>query len=115
MLFEGAVTSTALIEMLSGSNVNADIYSFGRSTTQALISVYAMRMAAVFTLSVSTLGLRTSAIPRWVCLLGYLVAAVLLLGSGERTWIPFLFPTWVLLLSVVILFTRPPVREVAAE
>jgi len=112
MLFQGAVTSTALMEMLSGSNVNADIYAFGRGTTQALISVYAMRMAAVFTLSVSTLGLRTSAIPRWVCLLGYLIAVVLLLGSGERTWIPFLFPVWVLLLSVVILFTRPLVREV---
>jgi hypothetical protein len=70
MLFEGAVTSTALMEMLSGSNVNADVYAFGRSSTQALISVYAMRMAAVFTLSVSTLGLRRSAILRWVCLLG---------------------------------------------
>ena len=75
MLFEGAVTSTGLMEMLAGSNVNADIFAYGRSTTQALISVYAMRMAAVFTLSVSTLGLRTSAIPRWVCYLGYLVAA----------------------------------------
>jgi hypothetical protein len=115
MLFAGAVTSTALMEMLSGSNANADVYAFGRSTTQALISVYAMRMAAVFTLSVSTLGLRTSAIPRWVCLLGYLVALVLLLGSSERSWIPFLFPAWVLLLSVVILFTRPPVRAVAIE
>jgi hypothetical protein len=114
-LFESAVTSTAMMEMLSGSNVNPDVYAFGRGTTQALISVYAMRMAAVFTLSVSTLGLRTSAIPRWVCLLGYLVAVVLLLGSGERTWTPFSFPAWVLLLSVVILFTRPLVREVAAE
>jgi hypothetical protein len=115
MLFQGAVTSTALMEMLSGSNVNADVYAFGRGTTQALISVYAMRMAAVFTLSVSTLGLRTSAIPRWVCLLGYLVAVVLLLGSGERTWTPFLFPAWVLLLSVVILFTRPEVPGVPTE
>ena len=67
MLFQGAVTSTALMEMLSGSNVNADVYAFDRGTTQALISVCAMRMAAVFTLSVSTLGLRTSAIPRWMC------------------------------------------------
>jgi hypothetical protein len=115
MLFEGAVTSTALLEMLSGSNVNADVYEFGRGSTQTLISVYAMRMAAVFTLSVSTLGLRTSAIPRWVCLLGYLVAVVLLLGSGERTWTPFLFPAWVLLLSVMILITRPQVRDVAVE
>src|SRR6185436_21119579 len=45
MLFQGAVTSTALMEMLSGSNVNADVYAFDRGTTQALISVCAMRMA----------------------------------------------------------------------
>ena len=115
MLFQGAVTTTALMDMLSGSNVNVDIYAFGRSNTQSLISVYAMRMAAVFTLSVSTLGLRTSAIPRWVCLLGYLVAALLLFASGEHKWTPFLFPTWVLLVSVVILFTRPQVRDVAIE
>ena len=107
MLFEGAVTSTGLMEMLSGSNVNGDIFAYGRSTTQTLISVYAMRMAAVFTLSVSTLGLRTSAVPRWVCYLGYLVAAVLLLAAGEHKWTQLVFPGWVLLLSIVILFTRP--------
>ena len=66
-----------------------------------------MRMAAVFTLSVSTLGLRTSAIPPWVCYLGYLVAAVLLLVTGEDKWTQLLFPAWVLLVSIVILFTRP--------
>jgi hypothetical protein len=115
MLFEGAVTSTGLMEMLSGSNVNADIFAYGRSTTQALISIYAMRMAAVFTLSVSTLGLRTSAIPRWVCYVGYLVAAVLLLVAGEDRWTQLLFPAWVLLVSVVILFTRPQVRAAATE
>jgi hypothetical protein len=64
MLFEGAVISTGLMEMLSGPNVDADIFAYGRSTTDTLISIYAMRMATVFTLSVSTLALRTSAIPR---------------------------------------------------
>ena len=72
-----------------------------------LISVYAMRMAAVFTLSVSTVGLRTSGLPRWVSYLGYLVALTLLLAAGEHKWFQLLFPTWVLLVSVVILFTRP--------
>ena len=74
-----------------------------------------MRMAAVFTLSVSNLGLLTSAIPRWVCYLGYLVAAVLLLVAGEDRWTQLLFPAWVLLVSIVILFTRPQVRAAATE
>jgi hypothetical protein len=107
MLFMGAVNATGLLAMLAGPNPKADLFAYGRSSTQALISVYAMRMAAVFTLSVSTVGLRTSALPRWVSYLGYLVALTLLLAAGEHKWFQLLFPTWVLLVSVVILFTRP--------
>jgi len=110
MLFIGAVTSTSLLTMLAGSDPNADLFAYGRSTTQTLISVYAMRMAAVFTLSVSTVGLRTSGLPRWVSYLGYLVALTLLLAAGEHKWFQLLFPAWVLLVSVVILLVRPPTR-----
>jgi hypothetical protein len=111
MLFTGAVTSTSLLEMLAVSNPNADLFAYGRSTTQTLISVYAMRMAAVFTLSVSTVGLRASAMPRWVSYLGYLVALILLVAAGEQKWFQLLFPAWVLLVSVVILFVRPASRD----
>ena len=107
MLFIGAVNSTSLLEMLAGPNPNADLFAYGRSSTQELISVYAMRMAAVFILSVSTVGLRTSGLPRWVSYVGYLVALTLLLAAGEHKWFQLLFPTWVLLVSVVILFTHP--------
>ena len=107
MLFSGTVTSTSLMAMLAGASVNADIWAFGRNSTQAIISVYAMRMAAVFTLSVSTLGLRTGALPRWVSFIGYAVALALLVAAGEHKWTQLVFPAWVLLVSVVILFTRP--------
>lgn len=110
MLFVGAVTSTSLLAMLAGSDPNADLFAYGRSTTQTLVSVYAMRMAAVFTLSVSTVGLRTSGLPRWVSYLGYLVALTLLVAAGEHKWFQLLFPAWVLLVSVVILVVRPPTR-----
>lgn len=106
MLFAGAVSSTSLLEMLAGSNVNADVWSFGRNNAQALVSVYALRMAAVFTLSVSSASLRTTAVPRWVSFLGYLVALVLLFAAGEQKWAQLVFPAWVLLLSIVILFSR---------
>ncbi len=115
MLFTGAVTSAGLMGMLAGSNINADLFAYGRDTTQGFMSVYAMRMAAVFTLSVSTAGLRTSAFPRWLAVVGYLAAVVLLVAAGEHRWTQLVFPTWVLLVSVVILFTRPhaPPRFVA--
>jgi hypothetical protein len=66
--------------MLAGANANADVFAYGRDTAQGLFSVYAMRMAAVFTLSVSTVGLRTSALPRWVSYVGYLMAS----GGSRR-------------------------------
>jgi hypothetical protein len=111
MLFEGAVTSSSLLNMLAGSNVDANLWAYGRDSTQTLISVYAMRMAAVFTISVSTAGMRTKALPRWLSIVGYLAALVLLLAAGEHKWTQLVFPAWVLLVSLVILFTRPPRRE----
>jgi hypothetical protein len=110
MVFMGAVNSTGLLAILAESDPSADLFIFGRSTAQTLISVYAMRMAAVFTISVSTLALRTSGLPRWVSYLGYLVALTLLLAAGEHRWFQLLFPSWVLLVSIVILVVRPPTR-----
>ncbi|HEX3197244.1 MAG TPA: hypothetical protein VHR39_06765 [Propionibacteriaceae bacterium] len=107
MLFVGAGTSTSLMAALAGTSVNAEVYAFGRSTIRSLFSVYAMRMAAVFTLAVSTVGIRTSAVPRWVCYLGYLVGLTLLVAAGAYQWTQLVFPAWVLLFSLVILFNRP--------
>ena len=110
MMFMGAVTAASLLTMLTSSNLNPELFAFGRTTAQTLISVYAMRMAAVFTLSVSTVGLRTSGLPRWISYLGYLVALTLLLAAGEHRWFQLLFPAWVLLVSVAILLTHPAAR-----
>jgi hypothetical protein len=115
MLFVGAVLSGGLLAMFAGPSVNAELFAYGRNTTQTLISVYAMRMAAVFTISVSTVGLRTSAMARWVSYIGYLVALILLVAAGEHKWTQLLFPAWVLLVSIVILLTRPPSRDGGAE
>lgn len=111
LLFSGAVISSSLVHMLDGPNANADVWAYGRDNSQGLISVYAMRMAAVFTLSVSTAGLRASALPRWVSYAGFLIALGLLLGSGELKWMQLLFPAWVLLVSMAILLTPPADRD----
>jgi hypothetical protein len=115
MLFVGAVTSASLLTVLAQSNVPAELWAYGRTSTQVLISVYAMRMAAVFTLSVSTLGLRTAALPRWVSVVGFVVALVLMVAAGEHKWSQLVFPAWVLMVSLVILFTRPPARPHVTE
>ena len=107
MVFIGAVISASLMTMLAGPHPDPGLWEYGRENTQVLVSVYAMRMAAVFTLSVSTAGLRTAAFPRWVSYVGFLIALVLLVAAGEHKWTQLAFPAWVLVLSVVILFTRP--------
>ncbi|WP_235521237.1 hypothetical protein [Cellulomonas sp. Leaf395] len=114
MLFQGAVTATSLVAMASGNDLDAGVWTFGRGTTESLISVYAMRMAAVFTLSVSTVALRTAAVPRWVPFSGYGVALVLLLVAGEHKWAQLLFPAWVLVLSIAILLTPAHARPATA-
>src|SRR6478735_10520296 len=101
MVFIGAVISASLMTMLAGPHPDPGLWEYGRENTQVLVSVYAMRMAAVFTLSVSTAGLRTAAFPRWVSYLGFLVALVLLVAAGEHRWTQMAFPAWVLVLSVV--------------
>jgi len=111
MLFMGTVTSTSLMVMLVRPSPDVEIFAYGRSTTQVLISVYAMRMAAVFTLSVSTVGLRTAALPRWVCYLGYLVGLTLMLAAATFQWSQLVFPAWVLLVSLALLMTRPDSPE----
>ena len=86
MLFGATVTSGSLLQMLAGQGTNADVLAYGRDISQEYLSVYAMRMAAVFTISVSTASLRTAALPRWVSYLGYLIALVLLVAAGEHRW-----------------------------
>ena len=92
MVFQAAVNANSLLEVLAKPRLATDLWDFGHGSTQVLISVYAMRMAAVFTLSVSTVGMRASAFPRWLALLGYAVALVLLLGAGEHRWVQLAFP-----------------------
>ena len=111
MLFTGAVTLTGLLEVVATADPDAGVYGYGRSTTQTLVSVYAMRMAAVFTLSVSTVGIRTRSLPRWVSYVGYLVALTLMVAAGEHKWTQLVFPTWVLLVSVVLLISRPAIPQ----
>ncbi len=111
MLFAGAASSSSVLELSTRPSPDLEVWAFGRDSTQTLVSVYAMRMAAVFTLSVSTVGVRTRAIPRWVAYLGFASALVLLVAAGEHKWTQLVFPCWVLLVSIVILLTRPPERS----
>jgi len=101
MLFvASAVTAGFLADAALRPGAPQQVSGFGRRIGAVVLHTYAMRMAAVFTISTATIGLRTGFIPRWLGFLGYAVALVLLLAIGATPWVELLFPLWVLLLSL---------------
>jgi hypothetical protein len=107
LLFAGAVTASSMLVMLEDPRASPEVWAFGQENTRGLLAVYAMRMAAVFTLSVCTAALRTSSVPRPVCYVGYVVAIGLLLAPSGQSWVHLMFPGWVLLVSGSLLLSRP--------
>jgi hypothetical protein len=106
MLFASAAVAAGLVasaEANSRSLVESGAWEMGRHLTHDLLVVYAMRMAAVFTLVTSTILLRTGTGPRWLAASGYLIALLMLLTAGFVAWIELLFPAWLLALSLHIL------------
>ncbi len=101
--FAGGLIANAVAG--SGAAPGPDTLAVGRQVTGLLLHVYAMRMAAVFTMSTATITLRTRVVPRWIGMLGFAVAVVLLISVGLTPWVELLFPAWILLLSIDILRT----------
>ncbi|MEU6254712.1 hypothetical protein [Streptomyces sp. NPDC047043] len=81
---------------------------FGRHFAYALLTTYAMRMAAVFIITTSTIGRRRGVLPRPLVALGYLAGLTLLVVGSSVPWSELVFPAWALLLSLNILRGRRP-------
>jgi hypothetical protein len=104
MLFVAAATAGALVAVAASSaQPGSDTLSLGRNVTTSLLNVYAMRMAAVFTLTTVTIARRTQIVSRWLTLAGLACAVVLMVGIGISPWVELLFPLWILALSLDIL------------
>jgi hypothetical protein len=106
MMFQVGAASVALIQTLgdgSLSLVQSGAYALSRAETYQTMHTYAMKMAGVFMISTSTISLKTRIFPRWMAMLGYVLALMLLLSIGRTEWFLLIFPLWVLLISVYIL------------
>lgn len=86
------------------SPASQDALTFGRMVMYQLSHNYAVRMAGVFMLSLGTIWFRTGLMPRWLALLTLVVAITLIIVFDERFVISLIFPGWVLLISLYILF-----------
>lgn len=95
---------------VAGTEINTDVALFGQMTVLALSKTYAVKMAAVFMISLATIWLRTELMPRWLVIVTYLAALSILAVSDLNMWIVMAFPVWVLIVSVLLL-TRAGVFE----
>lgn len=106
MIFTVAAIAGGIIRGLGAapeSLIQSGAYLLGRAELAQFMHIYAMKMAAVFMITTSTISLQTRIVPRWIVLLGFILALILLLSVGTIQWIPLLFPVWVLLISIYIL------------
>ena len=102
MLFATGAIAGGLV-LTASDQPAAGVWPFGRRIIFTLFTVYAMRMAAVFAISTTTIATRLRLAPRWLTVVGLATGAILLLTAGTVPWIELVFPTWVLVFSVYIL------------
>ncbi len=86
--------------------IASGMYDLGWTFSRYLMSVYVIRMAGVFMISTSSLFWRTRVIPRWMALLGFLLAAIMIFRISQIDrlgWVFLFFPLWIFLISAYIL------------
>ena len=96
----GIISSYALV----GDQLNSNgVIVFGRAIMYTIVNVYAIRMAGVFMISLASIWTQTRIMPRPLALLTYALALLLLISINFSMWMIFIFPAWVLIISIFIL------------
>src|SRR5271167_684772 len=106
MLFASAAVAGGIIIAYAARPeglLDSATFTFARAVTYETMNLYAVKMAAVFMISTSTLTIRTGFTPRWIAFLGFACALLLLFSGRYIDWILLVFPLWVLLISIYIL------------
>jgi hypothetical protein len=102
MLFAAGAIAGGIV-LTADDRPGAEVWSFGRRVSFTLLTVYALRMAAVFAISTTTIATRLGLAPRWLTVLGLSTGGVLLVSVGFIPWVEVVFPAWVFVFSVHIL------------
>jgi hypothetical protein len=105
LLFAGAASTSVLaasVEFSQGTIDPVAAFQFPQFGN-TLMLVFALRMAAMFVLTTSTIGRTSRVVPKWFAISGYVVAAFLLLSASLEAWLALVFPVWLLVFSVILL------------
>ena len=106
MVFASTAVGAGLLaskEFLAEPGTRTEVAAFGQALLISLSNTYALRMAAVFMISLATIWMRTHLMPRWLVIVTYLVALSILVASDISLWVTVAFPVWVLVVSLLIL------------
>ncbi|MGA7052809.1 MAG: hypothetical protein WBZ37_16350 [Mycobacterium sp.] len=107
----GLVASKGVID----PGAHAEVIDFGKFVVLAITKTYAVRMAAVFMMSLASIWLKTGLMPRWLVAVSYLVALGLLIAGDVSMWAAMAFPAWVLVVSGLILARSGLFEELRAS
>jgi hypothetical protein len=116
MMFVATAVAAALVSS-NGTDpaARAQVVEFGRMIVISATQTYALRMAAVFMISLGTIWWKTGLMPRWVVGLTYLLPLVLLIAGDTSKWLTLVFPAWVLAVSIIILIRSVPGRAMDSD
>lgn len=92
----------AAAEHAGTSSVGAAV-TFGHAVLLTVTKTYALRMAAVFMMSLATIWLRTALMPRALVWTTYGLALALVVAAEVSMWLTLVFPVWVLVVSVFLI------------
>jgi hypothetical protein len=117
MIFTATAVAAALVATNSGvidARAHAEVVNFGKMVFLAAAKTYALRMAAVFMISLATIWLKTALMPRWLVVITYVAGVALLIASDLSMWVTLAFPFWVLVVSGAILARAGRIDELRA-
>ena len=106
MMFVSGAVAEAVLTLLSTRSdafLSSGSFDLAREEVFRITSIYATKMAGVFMISTSTIFTQTRVVPRWIAILGYGLALVLLLSAVHIRLLAVVFPLWVMIISVWIL------------
>ena len=114
MMFVSTAVAAALVATDAGVTdpaAHVEVIAFGKMIVVSAAKTYAIRMAAVFMISLATIWLKTGLMPRWLVAVSYLVALGLLIAGDVSMWLTLAFPVWVLVVSALILLRAGYIDE----
>jgi hypothetical protein len=106
LLFSGTGAAGAMALLMDLTNAGLPSVAVARALAglgYGIFFIFAIRGAGMYAITTTTLLMKARLLPRWVAVVGYLLAAVLLVSTTFNPVIVLVFPAWMVLVSVVVL------------